>query len=255
MSSSAGGSLEHSQNTILEQNQSSHKMREMNGHTRRHGNSFGSSASLSRRESDSLLVENNGSKLRFVGGNSEHIFYKSTDGGEYDSLVGGGSGPINTAIRFQVVFWYIGALDVIQGQVPVTFRITLFWNEDVGVTSSRSVGANNDDAESASSSGTRKVSWTMRGRQIAVQLEEKNESEEQTVDIPPISILNVVTFDTIGEPEVALLREDTGLWRWSCMYRASLIQVSPSLQPYREHLLLSSFSLLLMGHCFSCQIR
>jgi len=37
-------------------------------------------------------------------------------------------------------------------------------------------------------------------------------------------LLNTVTFDTIGDPEVTLLREDSGLFRWTCLYRATLMQ-------------------------------
>jgi hypothetical protein len=51
-----------------------------------------------------------------------------------------------------------------------------------------------------------------------MQQETTAETEAQTISVPAISIHNVVTFDTIGNPEVALLREDCGLWRWMCMY-------------------------------------
>ena len=34
-------------------------------------------------------------------------------------------------IRFQVVLWYVGAVDVVLGHVPMRFRVTLFWNDDI----------------------------------------------------------------------------------------------------------------------------
>ena len=37
---------------------------------------------------------------------------------------------VNT-IRFQVVVWNIGKLDVVTGSVPMTFRVTLFWNDNM----------------------------------------------------------------------------------------------------------------------------
>jgi len=119
-------------------------------------------------------------------------------------------------IRFQVVVWSIGQVDVVQGRVPATFRITVFWNDDSNDL------VDNDGGESVNTSLSRS-SWKMQGRQSAVQ-QELPSTLGQTVDVPPISILNVVTFDTIGAPEVTLLREDVKLWRWSCMYRAILIQ-------------------------------
>ena len=132
------------------------------------------------------------------------------------------------SIRFQVLIWNVGALDVVQHRVPVTFRVTIFWNDP-------SVLKGVDDLESGllpgGGDGTDSVSttshrlWEMRGRQKAVPVQEKDHtSAGMAVDVPSVSILNVVTFDTIGSPEIALLRQDTGLFQWTCMYRATLIQ-------------------------------
>ena len=123
-------------------------------------------------------------------------------------------------IRFQVVVWYIGTIDMIQGRVPVTFRITLFWN-DTPMNDDEELLDDETMSQSSRSHSVRM--WKMRGRQQAVMTEQKDESTT-AVNVPAVSILNVVTFDTIGAPEVSLLREDTKLMRWTCMYRATLIQ-------------------------------
>mmetsp|Transcript_8095 Transcript_8095/g.11765 ORF Transcript_8095/g.11765 Transcript_8095/m.11765 type:complete len:450 (-) Transcript_8095:428-1777(-) len=120
------------------------------------------------------------------------------------------------SIRFQVVIWYIGQIDMVQGRVPVTFRVTIFWND-------QSEALDFDDSESGSLSSKSSHYWKMHGRQSAVFQEMKDEQAD-SVQVPPVSILNAVTFDTIGSPEVLLLREDTRLMRWTCMYKAILVQ-------------------------------
>ena len=42
----------------------------------------------------------------------------------------GSSSLTEKTLRFQVVVWYIGKLDVVTGSLPMTFRVTLFWNDD-----------------------------------------------------------------------------------------------------------------------------
>lgn len=130
-------------------------------------------------------------------------------------------------IRFQVLVWNIGALDVVQGRVPVTFRVTIFWNDTLSLRNDDCYGSGGtaDDNDSCSVGPSRL--WVMQGRQKAVPVRESRDEAAgggQCIDVPPVSILNVVTFDTIGPPEVCLLRQDTGLWQWTCMYRATLIQ-------------------------------
>jgi hypothetical protein len=110
-------------------------------------------------------------------------------------------------LRFQVVIWYIGLIDMIQGRVPVTFRVTLFWNAPDEVDDPTPL---TDELSTTSAS---KSEWKMHGRQEAVQKELKD-LQLQTVDVPPVSILNVVTFETIGQPEVSLLNEGERLMRW-----------------------------------------
>lgn len=120
-------------------------------------------------------------------------------------------------IRFQVVVWYIGQIDMVQGRVPMTFRVTIFWNDQT---------PDDDEIDDIDSVSTRSTSvWQMHGRQRAFQKElTKEAAYNRAVEVPPVSILNVVTFDTIGTPEVSLLREDTKLMRWTCMYKATLVQ-------------------------------
>jgi hypothetical protein len=130
-------------------------------------------------------------------------------------------------IRFQVVIWYVGKVDVLQGRVPMTFRVTIFWNdteEDI----------QNDDSCSAFSQSH--VVWSMHGRQQAFQ-KELPINPIKAVNVPPVSILNVDTFATIGNAEVTMLREDTKLMRWTCMYRATLIQEDWSVEafPHDRH--------------------
>lgn len=138
------------------------------------------------------------------------------------------------SIRFQVLVWNVGALDVVQGRVPVTFRVTIFWNDVSSIRDDLDAAIDSNDSASI---GPHRL-WEMRGRQKAVpSRESKDEVGGQAIDVPPVSILNVVTFDTIGSPEIALLRQDTGLWQWTCMYRATLMQDHWNVSnfPHDEH--------------------
>lgn len=160
------------------------------------------------------------------------------------------SDNISQAIRFQVLVWNIGALDVVQGRVPMTFRVTIFWNDVSGLrqmmknyngggpgSGGDNCSLDGDDSVSmAGQSAALPRSWVMQGRQKAVPSKDDHNyvtasassagggGRPLSIDVPPVSILNVVTFDTIGAPEICLLRQDTGLWQWTCMYRATLIQ-------------------------------
>mmetsp|Transcript_672 Transcript_672/g.843 ORF Transcript_672/g.843 Transcript_672/m.843 type:complete len:448 (+) Transcript_672:171-1514(+) len=118
-------------------------------------------------------------------------------------------------IRFQVVIWYIGQIDNVQGRVPMTFRVTIFWNDQSETDC--------DDSESGSFSSKSSSFWKMQGRQSAV-LHDTDLDQGDSVEVPPVSILNAVTFESIGNPEVLLLREDTRLMRWTCMYKAVIVQ-------------------------------
>lgn len=224
------------------------------GSTSNSGSPYRGSPSLNKHEHDPLLQVEEGKaqrsvqSLRHLPPDQAHKVYKflssrqgssrecltdladnhSLDGvsGSHNSFSSRPSSPkpihASQSIRLQVLVWNVGALDVVQGRVPVTFRVTMFWNDD---TSLRGV----DDFEGLDSNDSVSVGphrlYEMRGRSKAVPVRgEKDDAAGLSIDVPPISILNVVTFDTIGSPEIALLRADSGLWQWTCMYRATLIQ-------------------------------
>lgn len=67
------------------------------------------------------------------------------------------------------------------------------------------------------------TTWVMTGRNAAYKKKITDYSTD-LIDVPPISILNADSFEVIGQPEVQILREETLLMRWSCMYRAQLKQ-------------------------------
>lgn len=127
------------------------------------------------------------------------------------SLASSSCYPLNNTIRFQVVLWHAEKLDVVNQQIAVTFRVTIFWND----TSDQIHGTEVTDSSN-------KV-WHMHGRQKAF-LHEYPHTLLQAVEVPPVSILNGINFTTIGNPEVAMMRDSEKLMRWTCMYRATLIQ-------------------------------
>ncbi|KAL3940522.1 MAG: hypothetical protein SGBAC_004950 [Bacillariaceae sp.] len=151
------------------------------------------------------------------------LLYKSTgdSGGHYGSINNSDRPEDLYTIRFQVVVWNIGKLDIVSASVPMTFRVTLFWN-DVDTDAIRDDLT--EDGSMVSSSRSINV-WRMHGRQKAVQQEIASESvQQQMLEVPPLAIMNCSTFATIGTPEVDMLRESSRLMRWSCMYRATMIQ-------------------------------
>lgn len=133
---------------------------------------------------------------------------------EHSTDSSSGSQEQNT-IRFQVVLWHVDHLDVVNQQIAATFRVTIFWNDDSDQIDGTSVRG------SSKSNGT--AVWQMHGLQKAF-LHEYPHPPLQAIDVPPVSILNVTNFSTIGSPEVSMLRESEKLMRWTCMYRATLIQ-------------------------------
>lgn len=175
-----------------------------------------------RGESAPLLAPagQNGKRPLAVFNNSNNNYYSSSSSTAPSLTPPPVELPVESSLRFQVVVWNIGKLDVIEGRVPMTFRVTMFWND---ITSVRANSSPLDDNESMDSSCRSAHRWEMSGRQSAVKKEIASD-DGGAVSVPPVSLLNVVTFNTIGSPEVALLREDVGLWRWTCMYRATLIQ-------------------------------
>ena len=120
------------------------------------------------------------------------------------------------SIRFQVVVWYVGRPDEVLGQVEMKFRVTIFWNSSEEMDSTIGYGMNNP---------TNNKVWTMYGRQRAYQraLSEVTEGNS-LVYVPPVSILNAVDFEVLGEPEVCLINSDKKLMKWTALYKASLLQ-------------------------------
>jgi hypothetical protein len=96
------------------------------------------------------------------------------------------------------------------------FRVTIYWNSLDQVDPEIGYGLHNPH--------NNKV-WKMHGRQRAF-LSELSEMCEgsRVVYVPPISILNAVDHQIQGEPEVCLLNKDENLMKWSCLYKASLLQ-------------------------------
>lgn len=166
-----------------------------------------STGRLSRPNSSKSLVDDVGSSERRILIPPRTASYGSTAGSYYFDE--------KKTIRFQVLVWNIGKLDVVSGSVPMTFRVSLFWNDN-----SRDIDENM--SEDGSSINSLHV-WRMNGRQKAFQQEMK-ELPTKAIEVPPLSILNVSTFETIGSPEIDMLSEPTKLMRWTCMYRATVIQ-------------------------------
>jgi hypothetical protein len=108
------------------------------------------------------------------------------------------------------------------------FRVTIFWNAPteeehlvMGTT-----GYGNYD------SSNKKV-WTMHGRQRCFQRElTEILPGSNLVYVPPVSILNSVDFEVTGEPEVCLVDEKKKVMKWTCMYKASLIQEHIKVERY-----------------------
>ena len=124
------------------------------------------------------------------------------------------------SIRFQVVIWHIGSVDVASGTVHMQFRVTLFWNASTQ-SPTTTLSSKTSSSKTSSSSTT---TWTMKGRQKAVRTNLPRDTanmEQMEIDVPPISILNAVQFDIIGQPEVETMNH---AMRWTCMYHAKLLQ-------------------------------
>jgi hypothetical protein len=97
---------------------------------------------------------------------------------------------------------------------------------------------------------------------------EEDEEEEESIDVPPVSIINAADFEIIGRPDITCLRynnklsssssspnsnslhssSNTRLMRFSCMYRASLLQESQSMNvsqfPHDAHDLIMKLGIL-----------
>jgi hypothetical protein len=129
--------------------------------------------------------------------------------------------PMEQSIRFQVVVWHIGKVDIAAATVAMKFRITLFWNvDDPRYIINNNKGQHSDGGGKKSSKASNKNKqlqqqqqrssfvWCMKGRQRAFLHElSRDETRVEEVDVPPISILNAAHFDMIGSPEVDMMPE------------------------------------------------
>lgn len=84
-----------------------------------------------------------------------------------------------------------------------------------------------------------------------------DDEEEEAIDVPPISIINAVDFEIVGRPDVTCLSssgtkkgksKNTRLMRFSCMYRASLLQEASNMNvsqfPHDHHTLVLKLGIL-----------
>jgi hypothetical protein len=105
---------------------------------------------------------------------------------------------------------------------------------------------NNNNNDSNKGSGSDDSYWVMDGRRKAIRrrrtpsISETSNGmssnrgstntttteEHDTIDVPPISIINADTFEVVGAPDITVLRKKSRLMRFSCMYRARLQQDS-----------------------------
>ena len=137
-------------------------------------------------------------------------------------------GDLKHTIRFQVIVWSISAPDVKTHRVSMKFRVTLFWNDPPPLRRL--------DGVEQKRKRIQQFMWVMSGRSTACK-KKMSDSPAELLDVPPISILNADSFDVIGAPTVELLKEDSRLYRWSCMYKAQLHQneISCNDFPHDEH--------------------
>lgn len=101
--------------------------------------------------------------------------------------------------------------------------------------------------------------WVMDGRRKAIRRRRSPSisgndttsvatvsTEEDTIDVPPISIINADTFEVVGQPDITLLRKKSRLMRFSCMYRARLQQEDMNVRqfPHDSHDLVLKLGIL-----------
>lgn len=140
-------------------------------------------------------------------------------------------------LRFQVIIWNVGAPDVKNDRVSMKFRVTMFWNDVSSPLKKKESSeqitspVNGEHGKLTNRKSRSHSIWVMAGRSAAFK-KKISECPSDTIEVPPVSIINADTFDTIGQPEVQMLREDTRLMRWSCMYRAQLQQDDMSVREF-----------------------
>lgn len=146
-------------------------------------------------------------------------------------------------IRFQVVIWSIDRPDMTLSRVSMKFRVTLFWNVPNKT--------NNDDLDFDTSSSVSEIGhWVMEGRNKAKLIPLDERKRLAHIEVPPLSIINAESFTAIGAPEITLLRESDGLMRWTCLYKATLLQNDMMVDnfPHDEHSLSIQLGILQNRH-------
>ena len=53
----------------------------------------------------------------------------------------------------------------------------------------------------------RMTEWSMNGRRKAYERVTTDDTILDSIDVPPVSLMNVSTFDVIGQPEVCVLQQ------------------------------------------------
>lgn len=156
------------------------------------------------------------------------LFELSNDGRTHEN-----SAVERKSIRFQVVIWHIGEINVQRGHLKMRFRITLFWDDTHFI----------DGTSPSKPQNSHGRVWVMEGRQNAY-LKEFNHDHESTVrkviDVPPVSILNAIELETVTPPEITMLNTIKRSMRWTCMYNATLSQgedMSVKDFPHDNHLI------------------
>jgi hypothetical protein len=160
-------------------------------------------------------------------------------------------------IRFQVIIWNIGKLDVASGSVPMTFRVSLFW-DDIPAVSQQLGDSPSTRNQRRKFSRLNMTAYQMQGRQKAVPQRIDSTgvdisaatatSNNDDIDVPPLSILNVSTFTIIGSPEIDMLDADRRLIRWTCMYRATVIQDHLSVHQFPHDCHTIALELAILSH-------
>jgi hypothetical protein len=124
------------------------------------------------------------------------------------------------ANRFKLTIKHIGAINAVESQVEMRFRVTLFWNDRT--PSSKFPGL---------------LLFLPNERRI-LQMEGRRKArlDDDQLDVPQVKILNMCWPEILHPPEVNLLNEEgTRLLRWTCEFRATLQQdIDAKLFPYDE---------------------
>ena len=199
----------------------------------RDSKAFGDGLSwLGEQAQTQFLYRHNSGSTRSLSSSSAFPSYQELSNSSYNSL---DFFDKKHTIRHQVVVWSVGTPDVKSHTVTMMFRVTLFWNDRPLVAQPQPPSPDDGDGDNEDDDHDGSV-WVMEGRNKAVRRKKKRshvgggtyveeDEEAQTIiDVPPISIINADTFETVGRPDICMLRKKSRLMQFSCMYRAKLLQ-------------------------------